>query len=232
MQQFFTPDIELHDTSYTFDEQESKHIARVLRKVSGEQIRLTNGKGDLFWGTLEVLSQKKCAVSISECEHVAASDVAVHMAVAPTKNMDRFEWFLEKATELGVHRITPILCGRSERKQLKLERCNKIIAAAVKQSLRVYAPTLDPLTALQDLQTEAPISYIAHCEPFEKIALKQAVMHQKECCILIGPEGDFSPEEIMWATKQNITAVHLGDVRLRTETAALSALHTALLLNA
>ena len=232
MQQFFTPTISTSDTSYAFDEQESKHIARVLRKLTGESIRLTNGKGDLFWGTLEVLSPKKCTVSISKCEHIAPPNVKIHMAVAPTKNMDRFEWFLEKATELGVHRITPILCKRSERKQLKLERCNKIIASAVKQSLRVYAPILDPLTTLKDLQTDATFSCIAHCEPTAKKALKEVVLHQNNCCVLIGPEGDFTPEEITWATRHNITPVHLGDARLRTETAALTALHTALLLNA
>ncbi len=231
MQQFYTPELTSRDKDYAFEEQESKHIARVLRKTSGEKIRLTNGKGDLFWGTLEVLSQKKCTVTISKCEHIPPPNVKIHMAVAPTKNMDRFEWFLEKATELGVHRITPILCKRSERKQLKIERCNKIIASAVKQSLRVYAPILDSLTSLKDLQTDAAFSYIAHCETTAKKALKEVVLNQNNCCILIGPEGDFIPDEITWAAKHSITPVHLGDARLRTETAALTALHTAVLLN-
>lgn len=231
MQQFFTPNLSSNDNSYIFDEQESKHIARVLRKISGEEIRLTNGKGDLFWGVLEVLSPKKCAVTISKKEQVSPPKTSIHMAVAPTKNMDRFEWFLEKATELGAHRITPILCSRSERKQLKLERCNKIIAAALKQSLRAYAPILDPLTMLKDLHTNASVSYMAHCEKAIKKPLKEAVLNQYNCCILIGPEGDFTAEEIAWAVDKNIHPVDLGDARLRTETAALIALHTALLVN-
>ena len=232
MQQFFTPDISLNDAQYVFDEQESKHIVRVLRKTSGEQIRLTNGKGDLFWGVLEVLGPKKCMVTVSECKHLPPPKIAVHMAVAPTKNIDRFEWFLEKATELGVHRITPILCSRSERKQLKLARCHKIIATAVKQSLRVYAPILDPLTTLKDFQTTAPVSFMGHCENSKKSPLKDVVLNQPNCCILIGPEGDFTTQEITWATNNNMHPVALGNTRLRTETAALVALHTAILYNA
>ncbi|MGB0393327.1 MAG: RsmE family RNA methyltransferase, partial [Flavobacteriaceae bacterium] len=104
MQQFYTPEIDIHSKRYVFNDQESKHIARVLRKSSGETVRLTNGKGHLFWGTLEVLNPKRCSVKLTRSEFVAPSNVQVHMAVAPTKNMDRFEWFLEKATELGVHR--------------------------------------------------------------------------------------------------------------------------------
>ena len=231
MQQFLTPSLSTNDNSYIFDEQESKHIARVMRKVSGEEIRLTNGKGDLFWGILEVLSPKKCTVTISKKERVSPPKTCIHIAVAPTKNMVRFEWFLEKATELGVHRITPILCSRSERKQLKLERCNKIIASALKQSLRAYAPILDPLTTLKELHTTASISYMAHCENAIKKPLKEAVRKQTNSCILIGPEGDFTSDEIAWAIGKNIHPVDLGDARLRTETAALIALHTALLVN-
>lgn len=231
MQQFFTPELSPEDNHYVFEEQESKHIARVLRKISGEQIRLTNGKGNLFWGSLEVLSPKKCVVSISKCTYMPPPKVTIHMAVAPTKNMDRFEWFLEKATELGVHRITPILCNRSERKQLKIDRCNKIIASAVKQSLRVYTPILDPLTPLKEFQTEASIVCMAHCGNGSKTPIKQLITNQNNSCILIGPEGDFTTNEIDWAQENNIKMIHLGDARLRTETAALVSLHTALLLN-
>jgi len=231
MQQFFTPELTSKDKKYVFEEQESKHIARVLRKKSGDQIRLTNGKGNLFWGSLEVLSPKKCMVTILKCEYIDPPKVTVHMAVAPTKNMDRFEWFLEKATELGVHRITPIICNRSERKQLKIERCNKIIASAVKQSLRVYTPVLDPLTPLKELKTEASIVCMAHCDNGSKTPLKQTLKNQSNSCILIGPEGDFTKNEIDWAKKDKMKMIHLGDARLRTETAALVSLHTALLLN-
>ncbi len=231
MQQFYTPTLESGSSSHSFDEQESKHIARVLRKNSGETIRLTNGKGHLFWGVLEVLSPKNCRVNITASEFIEPSSVQVHMAVAPTKNMDRFEWFLEKATELGVHRITPILCERSERRQLKLERCTKIITAAVKQSLRAHAPILDELTPLSQFTTNAPITCIAHCDDIPKSALKDALDDKPNSCILIGPEGDFTTNEIQWALAQNIQAVDLGNARLRTETAALVALHTAILLH-
>lgn len=231
MQQFYTPSLAPNSNMHFFDEQESKHIARVLRKNSGETIRLTNGKGHLFWGTLEVLTPKKCNVRLTRSEFVAPSNVQVHIAVAPTKNMDRFEWLLEKATELGVHRITPILCERSERKQLKMERCTKIIASAVKQSLRAYAPVLDVLTALKEFSTDAPVSCIAHCDDLPKIPLKKVLNDMPKCCVLVGPEGDFTPKEIEWAMAQKMQAVHLGDARLRTETAALVALHTATLLH-
>lgn len=231
MQQFYTPEIDIHSKRYVFNDQESKHIARVLRKSSGETVRLTNGKGHLFWGTLEVLTPKKCAVEITKHQLIRPSETQIHIAVAPTKSLDRFEWFLEKATELGVHRITPILCSRSERKHLKMERCNKVIVAALKQSLGAYLPILDPLTALKDLNTEAPLSCIAHCHDSEKMPLTKAAENQSNICVLIGPEGDFTPKEIEWALAQKMQAVHLGDARLRTETAALVALHTATLLH-
>lgn len=232
MQQFYTPNIDPASKTYTFDVQESKHIARVLRKKSGDIIRLTDGKGHVFLGTLSVLNPKQCSVHITSVEKVAPSKVQVHIAIAPTKNMDRFEWFLEKATELGVYRITPILCTRSERKQLKHERCLKIITSALKQSLRVYTPIFDTLTPLEDLETNANIMCIAHCEEKTKPSLHTVVQNQKSSLILIGPEGDFTNDEIIWAISKNMTEVHLGNARLRTETAAIVSLHTALLMNA
>jgi len=231
MQQFYTPDIDADIKTHAFNENESKHIARVLRKKSGDTIRLTNGKGLILYGILEVNSPKHCSITITSTEFVNTPETYVHMAVAPTKNMDRFEWFLEKATELGVQRITPILCDRSERKQLKTERCEKIIEAALKQSLRAHKPILDPLTRLKELNTSASISCIAHCENTDKEKLQRVVSQQSNVCILIGPEGDFSKKEITWAKELGIKAVDLGNARLRTETAALVACHTVLLIN-
>jgi 16S rRNA (uracil1498-N3)-methyltransferase len=231
MQQFYHPNIDAESASHFFDEQESKHIARVLRKKSGDTIRLTNGKGFFFKGVLDVLSPKKCVVRLTSHERIATQSPYVHMAVAPTKNMDRFEWFLEKATELGVQRITPILCERSERKAIKHERCTKIVVAALKQSLGVHMPLIDPLTPLEDVQTDALSCFMAHCADSPKKALKDVVLNQTSICIMIGPEGDFSNKEINWASKKQIDSVHLGSLRLRTETAALVACHTALLLN-
>lgn len=230
MQQFFTPDIELTSESYSFKEVESKHIAKVLRKKTGDLLHLTNGKGQLIKAKLSMVSPKNCVIELLEIKEIPASKTAIHMLVAPTKNISRFEWFLEKATELGVYKITPMLCDRSERKHIKHERFEKIIHAALKQSLRAYAPILEPLTSLKEIEVDRP-TFMAHCEDSPKESLKSAVNGQSNCSILIGPEGDFSKSEIAWANEQNITAVHLGSNRLRTETAALAALHTALLMN-
>lgn len=230
MQQFFTPDIELTSESYSFKEVESKHIAKVLRKKTGDLLHLTNGKGQLIKAKLSMVSPKNCVIELLEIKEIPASKTAIHMLVAPTKNISRFEWFLEKATELGVYKITPVLCDRSERKHIKHERFEKIIHAALKQSLRAYAPILEPLTSLKEIEVDRP-TFMAHCEDSPKESLKSAVNGQSNCSILIGPEGDFSKSEIAWANEQNIAAVHLGSNRLRTETAALAALHTALLMN-
>ena len=230
MQQFFTPDIDLTSENYSFNEVESKHIAKVLRKNIGDLLHITDGKGQLITAKLSVVSPKSCSVKLLEIKEIPAPKTAIHMLVAPTKNINRFEWFLEKATELGVYKITPVLCDRSERKHIKYERFEKIIHAALKQSLRAYAPILEPLTPLKEIEVNRP-TFIAHCEDSPKESLKSAVNGQANCSILIGPEGDFSKAEIAWANEQNITAVHLGSNRLRTETAALAALHTALLMN-
>jgi len=230
MQQFFTPDVDITSENYSFNEVESKHLAKVLRKNIGDLLHLTNGKGQLITAKLSMVSPKSCVVKLLEIKEIPAPKTAIHMLVAPTKNINRFEWFLEKATELGVYKITPVLCDRSERKFIKHERCKKIIHAALKQSLRAYAPILEPLTPLKEIAVNG-LTLMAHCEDSPKKSLKDMVKAQAECSILIGPEGDFSKAEIAWADEQNITAVHLGSNRLRTETAALAALHTALLMN-
>jgi 16S rRNA (uracil1498-N3)-methyltransferase len=230
MQQFFTPNIDLTTERYIFNEVESKHVAKVLRKNVGDILNLTNGKGQLITAKLHLVSPKSCVVKLLEIKTIPAPKTVIHMIVAPTKNISRFEWFLEKATELGVYKITPVLCDRSERKHIKHERCEKLIHAALKQSLRAYMPILAPLTPLKELEIKKP-AFMANCEDSPKKSLKDVVNGQANCSILIGPEGDFSKNEIAWANDQNITAVHLGSNRLRTETAALAALHTALLMN-
>ena len=230
MRQFFTPDIDLTAESYNFNEIESKHIAKVLRKKAGDTFHITNGKGKIITAKLRIVNPKSCIVNLLEIKDIPAPKTSIHMIVAPTKNISRFELFLEKATELGVSKITPVLCDRSERKQIKHERCQKIIHTAVKQSLRAYAPILDPLIPLKKIVVQGK-GFMAHCKDSPKESLKDVIHGQTNCSILIGPEGDFSKTEIKWAGEQNIKAVHLGDNRLRTETAALVALHTALLMN-
>ena len=151
----------------------------------------------------------------------------MHIAIAPTKNMDRFEWFLEKATEIGIDEITPIICSRSERKVIKTERCNRILLSAMKQSLKFHVPKLNEAISLNDFikQDFEGTKYIAHCEEGNKTELKEK-KKEKRTLMLIGPEGDFSPTEIEMVLQYQFKAVSLGTSRLRTETAGIIAAHT------
>ncbi len=155
------------------------------------------------------------------------------MAVAPTKMNDRYEWFLEKATEIGVHEITPIICKRSERKVVKLERYKKVVQAAMKQSFQSYLPKINEPVSLNDFLEEPRkgLLFMAHCENSERFELKRTVAPDNPITILIGPEGDFTPSEIKNATKHGYTSVSMGDNRLRTETAAIVACTTVALIN-
>ena len=230
---FYTPDVTVG--RYTLPEEESKHAVRVLRLVEGDTVLLTDGRGTLHTAQIVSASLKRCEVEIVETrtDHGKRS-YALTMAVAPTKNSDRFEWFLEKATEIGVDRIVPILCERSERRAYKTERGDKVIESAMKQSLQAFHPRLDGLTRLSEV-LKMPFSgekFIAHCEAgVEKRLLRDEVKQGGETLILIGPEGDFSPQEIEAARRAGFREVSLGSSRLRTETAALAACHTVALIN-
>ncbi|MEM6717757.1 MAG: 16S rRNA (uracil(1498)-N(3))-methyltransferase [Bacteroidota bacterium] len=233
MQFFYTPKLTTDTKQYTFSKEESKHIVRVLRKKEGDVLQITNGKGYVFSAKIILADQKNCMVEVISYEFQEPKNYKLHIAVAPTKMNDRFEWFLEKATEIGIDTITPILCDRSERKVIKSERFEKIIQSATKQSLSAYFPALQPLTAFSDFinnHTNEQL-FIAHCEKDEKQSLKQALKTQKDVTILIGPEGDFSPKEIALALDNNYIPVTLGDTRLRTETAAIVACHSVAFLN-
>ena len=223
MQLFYKPDLDNSYMQFFLSEEESKHVVRVLRKKTGDRLKITNGKGRRFSAEILELHPKKCLLEVRESYLKPEPHYALHMAVAPTKSNDRFEWFLEKATEIGVSSITPLLCERSERKIIKEERLEKIIVSAMKQSLRDYKPQLNPLTPLQDFlnQEHQGATFIAHCEEGEKLEFKRAVQPDRPITLLIGPEGDFSPQEIEWATEKGFSAISLGDTRLRTETAAL-----------
>jgi 16S rRNA (uracil1498-N3)-methyltransferase len=233
MQLFYTPEITTETTTYTFSKDESKHIVRVLRKRVDDVLQITNGKGTIFSAKITVADQKNCSVAIISHEFQQPKNYALHLAVAPTKMNDRFEWFLEKATEIGIDTITPILCERSERKVIKPERFEKIIQSATKQSLSAYFPTLQPLTPFSEFIEKHSDEqlFIAHCEEHDKKSLKQALETHKSVTILIGPEGDFSPTEIEFALKNNYIPVTLGDTRLRTETAAIVACHSVTFMN-
>ncbi|WP_298513280.1 16S rRNA (uracil(1498)-N(3))-methyltransferase [uncultured Kordia sp.] len=233
MQLFYSPDITPETSHYTFSKEESKHIVRVLRKREDDILHITNGKGYIFSAKIMLADQKNCIVEVTSFEFQKAKNYKLHLAVAPTKMNDRYEWFLEKATEIGIDTITPIICDRSERKVIKAERFEKIIQSATKQSLTAYFPKLKPAISFSNFISTHKNEqlFIAHCEEDQKQSLKTALELQKDVTILIGPEGDFSEKEIALALQNNYVPVTLGETRLRTETAAIVACHSVVFLN-
>ena len=208
--------------------EESKHATKVLRKKEGDILNFTDGKGRFYKAEITVADTRKCRLQIVSSEQKEKQhNYHLHIAIAPTKNMDRFEWFLEKATEIGIDEITPIICEHSERKVLKTERCNRILLSAMKQSLKFHLPKLNEAIILKDFlkQDFEGGKYIAHCEQGEKQELITEKKEQKTL-ILIGPEGDFSPNEIDLSLQNQFKSVSLGTSRLRTETAGIVAVHT------
>lgn len=234
MQLFYNSDLKPNEKYFCFDKNESRHIVKVLRKNIGDKLHITNGLGSIFEAEILSNNPNKCEVSITTTTTVPNKKYSIHLAVAPTKMNDRYEWFLEKATEIGIDQITPIICARSERKIIKLERYEKIIHAAAKQSLRAYFPILNPAVYFADFikNTTESERYIAHCLTQNLPHLKDVVLPKKNILILIGPEGDFNSDEIQLANGLDFEAVSLGNTRLRTETAALVACHITELCNA
>lgn len=233
MQLFYAPHIE--SETYTLNLDESKHCVRVLRKKKGDFVQLVDGKGGIYTAIISDPNPKQCVLNIESVEKVE-DDIThpVHIAIAPTKNNVRFEWFLEKATEIGVSTITPIICDHSERKMLKTDRLKNVLISAMKQSERIYLPKLNPIIKFDDFikQECKGQGFIAHCQGNQKPHLKNSIdIGGKELSILIGPEGDFSADEILRAEKMGYKSVSLGESRLRTETAAIVACHTCNLIN-
>jgi len=228
MQLFYNSNINENTSQFTFPKDESKHIAKVLRKKTGDTLFITNGKGWLFKAQIEVADLKNCMVSIVSKTFQESKPYQVHLAVAPTKMNDRYEWFLEKATEIGIDSITPIICDHSERKVIKLERFEKIVQSAMKQSLHYYLPKLNEAISYTDFikQNHQGQLFIAHCEDTKKQSLKSQLKSKTDVTILIGPEGDFSVKEIAMALEHQFIPVTLGETRLRTETAAVVACHS------
>ncbi|TJY31873.1 16S rRNA (uracil(1498)-N(3))-methyltransferase [Pontimicrobium aquaticum] len=228
MQLFYNSDINEHTSQFAFSKDESRHIVKALRKKTGDTLYITNGKGWLFEAQIEVADLKNCMASIVSKSYQEPKPYKVHLAVAPTKMNDRYEWFLEKATEIGIDSITPIICDHSERKVIKPERFEKILQSAMKQSLHYYLPKLNkaiPFSEFVKQQHEGQL-FIAHCEDTKKQSLKNQLKPNTNVTILIGPEGDFSVKEIAMALERQFIPVTLGNTRLRTETAAIVACHS------
>jgi len=233
MQLFYNPNITETATSFVFDKEESKHIIKVLRKKEGDILHVTNGLGFLFVTEITIASDNKCTVKINAVEKQELSKFHLHLVVAPTKMNERYEWFLEKATEIGIQEITPIICEHSERRIIKTDRFQKILESALKQSLRFYLPKLNEPIAFKDFikQEFNGQKFIAHCLVTDKKSLKNELKSNEDVTILIGPEGDFSINEIEIAIANNFIPVSLGNTRLRTETAAIVACHSVVFKN-
>ncbi|MGV6861745.1 MAG: RsmE family RNA methyltransferase [Putridiphycobacter sp.] len=227
---FFCQDL----SSGILGEDEAHHASRVLRLKVGQHISLIDGKGTFGIGEIEDIHKKELSFKLITQNFKDKVLPEIHLAIAPTKSMDRFEFFLEKVTELGIDRITPLLCKNSERKNIKLERLEKIVMSATKQSGNYYLPQVDEMIDFKSFVSQVDKStacFIAHCETdLEKHQFKNMLTNQKKVCILIGPEGDFNPEEITLAKENNFKPIGLGQTRLRTETAGIVACHTARLI--
>ncbi len=234
MQLFYNSNINSKTEQFSFDKTESRHIVRVLRKKEGDTIFITNGLGTLFTSKIVIANDKRCLVKITNSEDKPKPwNYYLHIAIAPTKLNDRFEWFLEKATEIGIDEITPIICDHSERKILKLDRMEKIVHAAAKQSLKFHFPKLnEPVTFNQFIKSDFNgLLFIAHCEETDKKSLKSQLKPTSNTTILIGPEGDFSTKEIEQSLEHKFIPVSLGESRLRTETAGIVAAHSVAFVN-
>lgn len=222
---FYTPDIQ---NSPELPEEETAHAVRVLRLQPGDEVMLTDGTGNFYHARISLIAHKRCLVDIVETvPQPPLWSGHLHIAMAPTKNMDRTEWFAEKATEIGIDELTFLNCRYSERKVLKTERIAKILVSAIKQSLKARLPRLNEMMDFKAF-IQQPFNgqkFIAHCHEGEKTPLKDAVRKGEEAVVLIGPEGDFSEEEVRLAEEAGFIPVSLGSSRLRTETAALVACH-------
>lgn len=226
MQLFYTPDIEPTHPQYFLSEEESKHAIRVLRLEVGSEVQLIDGRGGFYTAIIQDAHPKRTILQItSVAEGYNKRNHYLHLAVAPTKNIERLEWFLEKATEIGIDEISLIISQRSERKEAKVDRLNKIITAAIKQSIKAYHPVLNEPVKLNELLARQfdGQKFIAHCEPGDKLSLRNDLQLQGRYLILIGPEGDFASAEIESALQNGFKPITLGESRLRTETAALEA---------
>ena len=222
---FYCPDAVLSEYC-ELDETESRHMVTVLRKREGKEIKVFDGKGNLFEARIETIGKKVATLNIITLLQVEdKAQPKLHIAIAPPKNIEGLEWFAEKATEIGVHEITPVICKHSERKELRADRIDKVLLGASKQSLKLTIPRFNPPVSFNDFVTQKRKSeqqFIAYCEE-KPMHLKEAYRGKFDAVILIGPEGDFTKEEVLLASGNNFQIVSLGKSRLRLETAGIYA---------
>ncbi len=232
MNLYYVP--EINADRLILPDEEARHCVQVLRLKEGDLLYLTNGTGILAQAQIVGTYKREVEVQIVERQQKPRDrSYALHMVIAPTKNIDRFEWFLEKVTEIGVDTITPVITEHSERKDIRPDRLEKVLIAAMKQSLKWYKPVLNPLCRLDDFLAEplhVPMA-IAYCGTAERQLLKSYYQVGSDIVLLIGPEGDFSPNEVEKAKASGAAVISLGESRLRTETAGVVACHTIHLLN-
>lgn len=233
MQLFYTFSSQQPGDVLILSEEESWHCAKVLRLRKDDLLFLTEGHGFLYRARILEINPKSCRIFIEQCDRTSEKAPSLHIAIAPTKNSDRFEWFLEKATEIGIGSVTPILCDHSERLVIKKDRLEKILIAAMKQSLRLWLPVLNDIRLFNDLIAgeKGKQRFIAYCGSEKPEELSKIYFPHPDVTILIGPEGDFSDKEITLAEQAGFVPVSLGSSRLRTETAGIVAVHTINLLN-
>ena len=231
MSLFYVPDIV---GSWELTQEEAAHAIRVLRLQVGDKLDITDGAGSLYPTSVASIQGKHCYVEPVEAVRVPKNwNGMLHIAIAPTKNMDRIEWFAEKATEIGLDALTFLNCRFSERKVVKPERVERIVVSAMKQSLKYSKPVVGDMVDFKRFiaAERKGAKFIAHCYDSERVLLKDILVPGEDATVLIGPEGDFSPEEVELAIKAGYRPVSLGSSRLRTETAALVACHTFILKN-
>jgi 16S rRNA (uracil1498-N3)-methyltransferase len=233
MQLFYIPDLDENSKTAIFSSDESRHLFKVLRKKVGDVILITNGNHLMFTGNISAISKNNCEVEISKCEKKEKLGYSLHIVISILKSNERFEWFLEKASEIGITEITPVLCERSEKKFINEKRLNKVLISAMKQSLKANLPILNPIVKLKDYYKSnlSDQLFIAHCNESEKDFLISSVKPKENVTILIGPEGDFTKYEVEEAVKIGFKPVSLGNTRFRAETAAIIATHTVSIAN-
>ncbi len=222
MNLFYQPNIQ--EGVLTLDEEESRHAVKVLRMVVNDTLCLSDGRGGMYIGRITQSTFKKCQFEIIEKKTIAAGDYMIHIAIAPTKNLERTEWFVEKATEMGIHEISFIQCHSSERKVIKIDRLEKIAISAIKQSQQAWLPKIHAMVPFQKiLSTPADQKFIGFVDGLNQVHLNSLILPKKKYLVLIGPEGDFTKDELATALAHDFNKVSLGLNRLRTETAGLTA---------